>query len=89
MDGVEFAQRGIGLGTVEKFRRQMFEIDTGDTRGQGFLCPAHKCSIFDACPTSARFSEAASGGGDHCLTSGQAGLGGPNACSPGICVRIW
>ena len=36
MDGVEFAQRAIGrIGTVEKFRRQMFEIETGDTRGQG------------------------------------------------------
>jgi hypothetical protein len=57
MDGVEFAQRGIGLGTVEKFRRQMFEIDTGDTRGQGFLCPAHKCSIFDAVPRQRAFQK--------------------------------
>jgi hypothetical protein len=58
MDGVEFAQRGIGLGTVEKFRRQMFEIDTGDTRGQGTaLVSGPACSIFDSCPMSTRFQQ--------------------------------
>jgi hypothetical protein len=59
MDGVEFAQRGIGrIGTVEKFRRQMFEIDTGDTRGQGTaFVSSPACSIFDTCPMSTRFQQ--------------------------------
>ena len=59
MDGIEFAQRGIGrIGTVEKFRRQMFEIETGNTRGQGrAFVSSPACSIFDTCPTQRAFQK--------------------------------
>ena len=75
MHRVVLAERAIGrIGVVEEFGAEPAQIELGRRPPR---------------PLLRQSSQGRRGGGDHCLTSGQAGLGGPNACSPGICVRIW
>ena len=74
MDRVELAERAIGrIGVVEEFRTQPAQIELGRRAPR---------------PLLRRLSQGRRRCSAHCLTRGQAGLGGPNACSPGMRVRI-
>ena len=74
MDRVELAECPVGRIRVgEEFSAQPAQVEFG--------CRAPATLL-------RRFSQSGRRCAAHCLTRGQAGLGGPNACSPGIWVRI-